>query len=145
MLQLVSLKFIFVKNQFKYITLENKKALKLIDQLIKDTQEANIITDSTINQLKELRPYAVEEKLPVVAKAIRLAYEHIEEYEVFIIPIPEDEPLDFDEEIEDTVETETITGVESFVYFMNLIKNQHKKVNEDELREYNEKFEAFAE
>ncbi|SEA22475.1 hypothetical protein [Psychroflexus halocasei] len=125
--------------------MENKKALKLIDQIIKETQEANIITDTTIDQLKELRPFAVDEKLPVVAKSIRLAYEHIEEYEVFIIPIPQDEPLETEEDADETEEDDAITGVESFVYFMNLIKNQHKKVNEDELREYNEKFEAFAE
>lgn len=125
--------------------MENKKALKLIDQIIKETQEANIITDTTIDQLKELRPFAVDEKLPVVAKSIRLAYEHIEEYEVFIIPIPQDEPLETEEDADETQEDDAITGVESFVYFMNLIKNQHKKVNEDELREYNEKFEAFAE
>ncbi|MGO2102470.1 MAG: hypothetical protein ACTH3E_05420 [Psychroflexus halocasei] len=125
--------------------MENKKALKLIDQIIKETQEANIMTDTTIDQLKELRPFAVDEKLPVVAKSIRLAYEHIEEYEVFIIPIPQDEPLETEEDADETEEGDAITGVESFVYFMNLIKNQHKKVNEDELREYNEKFEAFAE
>lgn len=125
--------------------MENKKALKLIDQIIKEAKEANIITDATVDQLKELRPFAVDEKLPVVAKSIRLAYEHIEEYEVFIIPIPQDEPLETDEETEKVEEEDAITGVESFIYFMNLIKNQHKKVNEDELREYNEKFEAFAE
>lgn len=125
--------------------MENKKALKLIDQIIKETKEANIITDTTVDQLKELRPFAVDEKLPVVAKAIRLAYEHIEEYEVFIIPIPQDEPLETDEETEEIEEEDAVTGAESFIYFMNLIKNQHKKVNEDELREYNEKFEAFAE
>ncbi|MDN6281226.1 MAG: hypothetical protein L0J45_09500 [Psychroflexus sp.] len=128
------------------MTLENKKALKLIDQIIKEIEEAGIITESTTDQLKKLRPFAVEEELPVVAKAIRLAYEHIEEHDVFIIPIPQDEPLEEDEETDaEENNDDAITGVESFVYFLNLVKNQHKKVNEDELREYNEKFEAIAE
>lgn len=126
--------------------MENKKALKLIDQIIKEVEEAGIITESTTDQLKKLRPFTVEEELPVVAKAVRLAYEHIEEHNVFIIPIPLDEPLDNEEETGDEEnDSDAITGVESFIYFLNLIKNQHKKVNEDELREYNEKFEAIAE
>ncbi|QSS96843.1 hypothetical protein [Psychroflexus sp. ALD_RP9] len=123
--------------------MENKKAVKLLNELIKDLEEANFITDSTVDKLKAIRPYAVEEKLPVIAKSLRLAYEHIEENEVFVIPIPQDEPLEDETEVDDT--NELITGTESLVYLLKLIKNAHLAVNMEEIREYNRKFEAFAE
>jgi len=123
--------------------LENKKAVKLLNKLIKDLEEANFITETAVDDLKALRPYAVEEKRPVIAKSFRLAYEHIEENEVFVIPIPQDEPLEDETEVDDT--NELITGAESLIYLLNLIKNAHLDVNMEEIREYNRKFEAFAE
>lgn len=123
--------------------MENKKAVKLLNKLINDLEEANFITETAVDDLKALRPYAVEEKRPVIAKSLRLAYEHIEENEVFVIPIPQDEPLEDETEVDDT--NELITGVESLIYLLNLIKNAHLDVNMEEIREYNRKFEAFAE
>ncbi len=123
--------------------MENKKAVKLLNKLIKNLEEANFITETAVDDLKALRPYAVEEKRPVIAKSLRLAYEHIEENEVFVIPIPQDEPLEDETEVDDT--NELITGAESLIYLLNLIKNAHLDVNMEEIREYNRKFEAFAE
>lgn len=143
------IRFIFVVKSLKQFTLENKKALKLIDKIIGDLEEAGILSETIIDDLKSLRPFAVSEKLPVVAKSLRLAFEHIEENEVFVIPIPEDEPLDDDESddesTEDVEENELVTGAESLIYLLNLIKKSHLEVNIEELREYNRKFEAFAE
>lgn len=126
--------------------MENKKALKLIDKVITELNNAGIITEGVVEDLKALRPYAVDEKRPVVAKSLRLAYEHIEENEVFVIPIPQDEPLedDIENEVEDNNE-ELITGAESLAYLLNLIKKSDLDINIEELREYNRKFEAFAE
>lgn len=128
-------------------TLENKKALKLIDSIVKALESDQIVSDEVIEMVKELRPFVVAENLPVVAKTLRLVSEHVEENEVFAIPIPQDEPL-IDEETEEEIEpvnTEIITGSESLLYLINLIKKSDNPENKAEIREYNRKMEAFAE
>lgn len=128
-------------------TLENKKASQLIETIVKELESNQIITDKVVDYIKELRPYAVEEKLPVVAKTLRLVAEHIDENEVFVIPIPQDEPL-IDEDTGEELEAEhsdLITGSESLLYLINLIKKSENPMNKSEIREYNRKMEAFAE
>lgn len=127
--------------------MKNKKAQKLIDSITKTLESSKIVTNEVVELVKELRPYAVEENLPVVAKTLRLVAEHIEENEVFAIPIPQDEPI-IDEETGEELEvenTEIITGSESLLYLINLIYKSENPANKAELREYNRKMEAFAE
>jgi CO dehydrogenase/acetyl-CoA synthase beta subunit len=127
--------------------LENKKATKLIESIVKDLESNQIVTDDVVEMVKQLRPFAVEESLPVVAKTLRLVCEHIEENEVFAIPIPQDEPLT-DEETGEDIEpeaSEIITGSDSLLYLINLIKKSENPANKAEIREYNRKMEAFAE
>lgn len=112
--------------------MEHKKARQKLEDIIKEVEKNNSVSPAVIEMLTDLRTYAVDEKQPVVAKALRLAAEHVEENESFIIPIPTDEPLEDEED-----DVQLITGVESFVYFMNLIKNSKNKINVEELREYN--------
>lgn len=127
--------------------MENKKALKLIDSIVKSLESNQIVTNEVVEMIRELRPFAVEENLPVVAKTLRLVSEHVKENEVFAIPIPQDEPL-IDEETGEEIEVENpeiITGSESLLYLINLIKKSENPVNKAEIREYNRKMEAFAE
>lgn len=127
--------------------MENKKALKLIDSIVKALESDQIVTDEVVEMIKELRPFAVAENLPVVAKTLRLVFEHVDENEVFAIPIPQDEPL-IDEETGEEIEPENpeiITGSESLLYLINLIKKSDNPANKTEIREYNRKMEAFAE
>jgi len=127
--------------------LENKKATKLIESIVKNLESNQIVTDDVVEMVKQLRPFAVEESLPVVAKTLRLVCEHIEENEVFAIPIPQDEPLT-DEETGEEIEpeaSELITGSDSLLYLINLIKKSENPANKSEIREYNRKMEAFAE
>ena len=112
--------------------MKNNQAQQQIKNINENVTNDGIIPEVIIEKLKSLRNFAVEDKEPVVAKALRLAYEHIGENEAFIIPIPTDEPL---EEEQDDVQM--ITGDESFIYFMNLIKNSSNKINLQEIREYN--------
>ncbi len=126
--------------------MENKKATKLIESIVKDLESNQIVTDYVVEMVKQLRPFAVEESLPVVAKTLRLVCEHIEENEVFAIPIPQDEPLT-DEETGEEIEpeaSEIITGSDSLLYLINLIKKSENPANKSEIREYNRKMEAFA-
>jgi len=113
--------------------LKHEKAPKLIDKIIEEADNNGIIVDNLIEDLMLLRTYAVEEKNPVVAKALRLTVEHLEDNEAFIIPIPMDEPLE-----EESDETQQLTvGTESFIYLMKLIKKSLNKLNKEEIREYN--------
>ncbi|AFU70411.1 hypothetical protein P700755_003837 [Psychroflexus torquis ATCC 700755] len=125
--------------------MENKKATKLIESIVKDLESNQIITDDVVEMVKQLRPFAVEESLPVVAKTLRLVYEHIIENEVFAIPIPQDEPLTDEETGEEAEAYEIITGSDSLLYLINLIKKSENPANKIEIREYNRKMETFAE
>ncbi len=105
-----------------------------------------IITNTLVEDLKELRRLVVEENIPLLAKVIRLAYEHIDETESFEIPIPDDEPLDDEEEENETEENETeeITGQESLEYLLSLMADHANKINEMELREYVKALKEYA-
>jgi len=113
-------------------TLQNSKAVKLINKLIEDVAQNGIITNTVVEDLKTLRPYTIDEQLPLLAKATRLSAEHIDEYGTFAIPIPQDEPIEEGEEIE----VSENDPKESLHYFFCLIRDINKKVNEEELREY---------
>ncbi|WP_308993416.1 hypothetical protein QLS71_011575 [Mariniflexile litorale] len=109
--------------------MENKAALKLIDKILNDLDKTGINTDALINDIKELRTYALEEQIPLVVKVLRLAYEHIEENDSFLIPMLVDE--------EDDVEVETENEpVESLKYLIALTKNLNNKINISDLKEY---------
>ncbi|MGB7842817.1 MAG: hypothetical protein WBL21_08515 [Salinimicrobium sp.] len=123
--------------------MENPKANKLLNKIQRDLLRNSIITNTIVQDLKELRPYAVEENEPLLAKVIRLTYEHIEAYQTFDIPIPEDEPVEGAEmEYE---EDNASNPDESLDYLLSLIAEPHNKVNELELREYSNKLIAYAE
>jgi hypothetical protein len=125
--------------------LNNPKAQKLIKKILDDLDHAGIITNTLVADLKELRPFAVEEKQPVIAKSLRLTYEHLEENFTFDIPIPEDEPVEVEEEgLEpEGFEAEEFNADESLIYLINLIKNSDNKMNIEEIREYNEALQNY--
>jgi hypothetical protein len=130
-------KFEFLLTLFKRHTLENIKAQKLLNKIQRDLMRNGIITNTIVEDLKELRKFVVEEDIPLLAKVTRLTYEHIGEHEDFLIAIPEDEPVELEEgEVAEVEETETITGQESLEYMLSLMAEHDNKVNEIELREY---------
>ena len=119
--------------------MNNKKTKKFLDKIIDEVNQKGIEYNSLTDSLQELREMVVKEDLPVLAKVIRLTYQHLEMFEDFYIPIPEDEPLDDEEE------KENIKGKESILYLLNLIKQHNNKFNQEELREYIQYLEVFAE
>lgn len=121
--------------------MNNPQAIKLLDKLIEDLEHNGIIINTVVQDLKDLRPFAVEEKRPLLAKTIRLTFEHIEENETFAIGIPEDEPIDEDEEIE----IEEAEPKESLSYLFGLIKDSENAANRLDLRAYVEAMQEYAE
>ncbi|WP_373058285.1 hypothetical protein [Zunongwangia sp. H14] len=122
--------------------MENIKAQNLLNKIHRDLNRNGIIINTIVEELKDLRALVVEEGNPLLAKVIRLAYEHIQANNGFEIPIPDDEPL---EDEEDNIEEETsqTSGEESLDYLLSLMADPSNKVNEIELREYVKAFQEF--
>jgi hypothetical protein len=122
--------------------LENIKAQNLLNKIHRDLNRNGIIINTLVKDLQELRNLVVEEGNPLLAKVIRLTYEHIEASEGFEISIPDDEPV---EEGETTENFEETSGQESLDYLFSLMADPSNKVNEIELREYVSAFQAYEE
>lgn len=112
--------------------MENQKAIILIDKILKDLDKSGINTNTLINNIKELRTYALEAQIPLVVKVLRLTYEHIEAHNSFLIPIIDDEPFGED----GFVEVSEVTPVESLKYLISLIKNLKNNGNISDLKAY---------
>ncbi|GGX04277.1 hypothetical protein [Aquimarina muelleri] len=113
--------------------MENKKASKLIDKILDDLDKTGINTDTLIEDIKELRTYALEEQIPLVVKVLRFTYEHIEKNNSFLIPIPDDEPIDDEDSTE---EKEAVDPIESLKYLISLTKSLKNRMNISDLKEY---------
>ncbi|HKL36672.1 hypothetical protein [Salegentibacter salarius] len=122
--------------------MNNIKAQKLLNKIQRDLMRNGIITNTLVNDLKELRPLVVEEGQPLLAKVIRLTYEHVDAYDSFNIAIPGDDPV---EEGEEAPVQEETTGQESLDYLLSLMADPSNRVNEIELREYVNAFNEYAE
>ncbi len=114
--------------------MENKKAIKLIDKILEDLEKTGINSDTLIEDLKNLREYALEEQIPLAVKVLRFTYEHIEENDSFLIPIPDDEPVDEDSELPENKDAKE--PIQSLKYMISLMKSLKNKMNISDLREY---------
>lgn len=103
--------------------MKNSKALKLLAKIQDDLSRNGIITNTLVADLQDLRPYAVEDKNPLLAKTIRLTFEHIEANQTFAIAIPDDEPI---EGIEFTAASEEVDAKESLAYLLHCLQIQIK-------------------
>jgi hypothetical protein len=115
--------------------LENKKAIKLVDKILNNLDKTGINAETLIDDIKELRSYALEEQIPLVVKVLRLTYEHIEQTNSFFIPIPNDDEVE-----EDNMENEP---VESLKYLLSLIKNLNNKINVSDLKDYRDSLNNY--
>lgn len=118
--------------------MENSNAQKIIKKLQAEVISNGITAETIVPELKKLREFALLEEKPVLVKALRLAYEHIDQNNDFLVNIPSDEPIE--EETSLNVEN---TATESFTYFMSLMLDMENKHNIADLKEYNQQFQAF--
>lgn len=123
--------------------MENPKAQKLLNKIQRDLMRNGIITNTIVEDLKDLRPYAVEENNPLLAKVIRLTFEHIETYQTFDIAIPDDEPVEGFENEE--ISSKEVDPQESLDYLLSLMAESKNKVNALELREFVNSLNEYAE
>ena len=122
--------------------MESIEGNKIIVKLQKGLAKDGLNGDAVVKGLKELRPYALEEKDPTLTKVARLAYEHIEANKTFNIPLPPEEAIAPDleegevapEEVEmivSTIESDD-DRVESLDYLLSLMLDRK---NEDNIQD----------
>lgn len=122
--------------------MENKQALKLIEKIQKEIMQNKFVAADAVSDLKKVREITLELNNPVVTKALRLAYEHLETNDAFLIGIPDDEPVDSKNAIVEANISEE-NNLESLNYFLTLFTDLTKKNNLLDLKEYNKAFLAF--
>lgn len=120
--------------------MENTNAIKIIDKILNDLDTTGINTGVLIEDIKQLRAFAIEEQVPLLVKVLRYTYEHIEENETFLIPMLSDEPIE--EDLDAVVDTESVDPVESLKYVIALARNLNNKGNIADLKEYKAIFTA---
>ncbi|MFL9844447.1 hypothetical protein [Flavobacterium rhizosphaerae] len=123
--------------------MENQSAQKLINKMQVDLFKKGFDAEILVEDLKKLREYSLNEHNPVLTKAIRLTYEHLEQNGAFLIPIPDDEPVDEEEGEVTTQAAASENDLESLEYLLSLFSDLSKKNNLLDLREYNKAFLAF--
>jgi len=105
-------------------------ANKKLDAIIAKVEKKGIEADKLIDDLKELREYALKEQDPLVTKVLRLTYEFIGENNAFDVQAQYEEDEEGNEypiEIEDN---------ENLLYLLNLLKNADHKINREEIKDY---------
>ena len=122
--------------------MENKQALKLIEKIQKELFKDNFEVPEIVTDLKKLREISLELNNPVLTKALRLAYEHLENNDGFYIGIPDDEPVDV-KDVENQANNSEENNIESLNYFLSLLTDLDKKNNMLDLKEYNKALLAF--
>lgn len=115
--------------------MENIELLKHINRIQQDLIKKGIVVDKVVEDLKKLRVFFIDEKLPRIVKIVRLAYEHIEKNKTFNIAIPEDEGND--SEVQLSVDE---LRVESLNYLLSLLQKPTQKLNAEDLDYYMNSF-----
>ena len=132
--------------------MQNLEAQKLINKMQRYVIKSGVQPEKLIEDLKALRPYAIEEEDPLLTKVIRMTYEHLEQNGMFDIPIPEDEEVvegeEEDEEVEPAPKPERppmddAQRQESLEYLLEVMTRNQQKVNRLDLTEYKLLFLAY--
>ena len=123
---------------FKTI-MENKQALLLLEKNLKDLNKKKFSVESIVTDLKKIREITLDLQNPVVTKSLRLAYEHLEIKNAFLIAIPADEPIDNDEVVNEVTFSDA-NNIESLTYYLSLFTDLNKKNNLLDIKEYNKAF-----
>ena len=104
----------------------NIKLRSIIENVEKDgIKAANLIED-----LKELRTYALKEQDPLVTKVLRLSYEYLSENGSF------DVQAQYEEDEEENEYPIEIEDNENLLYLLNLLLKADHKVNREEIKDY---------
>lgn len=99
--------------------MQSKEANDILATIQKSVDKSGIDADSMIPQLQKAREYALKENDPLLTRALRLAWQHLEANGGFEISYLE----------------EAETQEENFSYMLALMQKSDNTYNRDELRE----------
>lgn len=105
-------------------------ANKKLEGIIKKVEKEGVDAKNLVDDLKELREYALKEQDPLVTKVLRLTYEYLTENGSFDVQAQYEEDEEGNEypiEIEDN---------ENLLYLLNLLLNADHKLNREEIKDY---------
>ena len=135
--------------------MESIEGNKIIVKLQKGLSKDGLQLDAIVKGLKELRPFALEEKDPTLTKVTRLAYEHMEENKTFNIPLPPEEAIVPEleegqlnaepEEVEmiiNTIESDD-DRLESLDYLLSLMLDRENADNKQDMFAYRDALKEF--
>lgn len=105
-------------------------ANKKLESIIANVEKDGLAAKNLIEDLKELREFALKEQDPLVTKVLRLSYEYIGENNSF------DVQAQYEEDEEENEYPIEIEDVENFLYLLNLLKNADHKINREEIKDY---------
>ena len=101
-----------------------------LDEIIGKVEKKGLKAPKLIDDLKELREYALKEQDPLVTKVLRLTYEYIGEKYGF------DVQAQYEEDEEGNEYPIEIDAKENLLYILNLLKNADHKINREEIKDY---------
>ena len=105
-------------------------ANKKLDEIISKVEKDGVLANGLIEDLKELREFALKEQDPLVVKVLRLTYEFLSEREAF------DVKGQFEEDEEGNEYPLEIEDQENLLYLLDLLKKADHKINREEIKDY---------
>jgi hypothetical protein len=105
-------------------------ANKKLDEVIEKVEKKGLAASKLIDDLKELREFALKEQDPLVTKVLRLTYEFLGENNAF------DVQAQYEEDEEGNEYPIEIEDKENLLYLLNLLKNAEHKINREEIKDY---------
>lgn len=105
-------------------------ANKQLDVIIEKVEKKGILAKGLIEDLKELREYALKEQDPLVVKVLRLTYEYLSERKAF------DVQGQFEEDEDGSEYPVEIEDKENLLYLLDLLKKADHKINREEIKDY---------
>ncbi|MBS3913099.1 MAG: hypothetical protein KG003_01235 [Bacteroidetes bacterium] len=104
------------------------EANQLLDKLTGDIEKNGINPEANIATIQKIREFALKENDPLVTRALRLLWQHLESNNAF--------ELSFLEEAE--------TQEENLLYMLSLCRKSENTYNRDELREMTNMLQEMA-
>jgi len=101
-----------------------------LEGIIKKVEKDGLKAKNLVDDLKELREFALKEQDPLVTKVLRLTYEYLSENSGF------DVQAQFEEDEEENEYPIEIEDNDNFLYLLNLLMRADHKVNREEIKDY---------
>ena len=102
--------------------MHTKEANELLEKLIATIEKNGIQPEANIPAIQKIREFALKENDPLVTRALRLAWHHLESNETFALNYLLEED-------------ENATSDDNLLYMLNLCLKSENTYNRDELRE----------